>query len=109
MLLFLSVLVAVILTFQLNEKSLAILGKQPEKKPRKSEEIAKRMENALAIIRSDPTVSRASLAKKLGITDSQAKTALSKLRDNGTIRREGSDTDGYWIVNADGGNKHVDN
>ena len=93
----------VVLPLVKNEKSLANSEKHPEKKPekktRKSEEMAKRLRDTLEAIKEDPAISRVALAKKLGITDSQAKTALTKLKNNRTISRRGSDTDGYWIIN----------
>ena len=73
--------------------------KKPEKKVKKSEEMERRMRDALEAIRENLSISRAVLAKKLGITDSQAKTAISKLKNNGIISRSGSDTDGFWKVN----------
>ena len=93
----------VVLPLVKNEKSLANSEKHPEKKPerkiRKSEEMAKRLRDTLEAIKEDPAISRVALAKKLEITDSQAKTALTKLKNNRTISRRGSDTDGYWIIN----------
>ena len=93
----------VVLPLVKNEKSLANSEKHPEKKPekkiRKSEEMAKRLRDTLEAIKEDPAISRVALAKKLGITDSQAKTALTKLKNNRTISRRGSDTDRYWIIN----------
>lgn len=86
------------------EQSLEISEKQPEKSPEKqpkkslSEKIEIRISAVLDLIREDPTISRASIAKKLDITDSQARTAIDKLKEKGKIHREGSDTDGKWII-----------
>lgn len=81
-----------------NEKSPVISEKQPEKKVKKSEEMARRMSDVLEAIKENPDISRTALAGKLKITDSQVRTALSKLKNNGTIRRSGSDTDGFWEI-----------
>jgi predicted HTH transcriptional regulator len=86
------------------EESLAISGKQPEKSPEKSpkttraEQIERRVELVLELIMSNPSLSRAEIARTLKITDSQARTAIEKLKERKAIHREGSDTDGKWIV-----------
>ena len=86
------------------DESLAISGKQPEKSPEKSpkttraEQIERRVELVLELIMSNPSLSRAEIARTLKITDSQARTAIEKLKERKAIHREGSDTDGKWIV-----------
>lgn len=86
------------------EQSLEISEKQPEKSPEKQPEetrsakIEMRVAAVLDLIRNDPTLSRAAIARKLEITDSQARTAIDKLKERGKIHREGSDTDGKWII-----------
>lgn len=86
------------------EESLAIYGKQPEKSPEKQpkltrkEIIERRIEDVLALIKENPSISRADIAKALDITDSQAKTAIEKLKERETIHREGSDTNGKWVI-----------
>ena len=86
------------------EESLAISGKQPEKSPEKQpkltrkEIIERRIEDVLALIKENPSISRADIAKALDITDSQAKTAIEKLKERETIHREGSDTNGKWVI-----------
>ena len=86
------------------EESLAISGKQPEKSPEKQpkqtrqEKIEQRIENVLTLIKENPSISRAEIAKTLGISDSQTKTAIEKMKQRGIIHREGSDTNGKWIV-----------
>ena len=83
---------------------LEISEKQPEKSPEKQPEetrsakIEMRVAAVLDLIRNDPTLSRAAIARKLEITDSQARTAIDKLKERGKIHREGSDTDGKWII-----------
>ena len=86
------------------EESLAISGKQPEKSPEKQpkltrkDKIEQRIERVLTLIKEKPSISRADIAKALDITDSQAKTAIEKLKERKTIHREGSDTNGKWII-----------
>ena len=46
------------------------------------------------LIREKPSITRAAIAKKLEITDSQARTAIDMLKDSGKIHREGSDKGG---------------
>lgn len=91
------------------EQSLVASEKQPEKSPKKSpekspeknssKEMKERVSAVLKMIKKNPFVSRATIAHSLGISDSQARTALSKLKDTGRIHREGSDTNGRWVVN----------
>lgn len=50
------------------------------------------------IIDESPYASRAVIAKELNLTDGQAKTVLSKLKTRKLIHREGSDTNGKWII-----------
>ncbi len=84
--------------------SLAISEKQPEKRPeippksKRSAQIEKRIAMALDVIRENPYASRAVIAKELNITDGQAKTIMSKLKARKLIHREGSDTNGKWII-----------
>jgi predicted HTH transcriptional regulator len=97
---------AIVVTLPLvkREQSLEISEKQPEKSPEKQPEetrsakIEMRVAAVLDLIRNDPTLSRAAIARKLEITDSQARTAIDKLKERGKIHREGSDTDGKWII-----------
>lgn len=99
-----------IVTLPLVEKetSLVISEKQPEKRPEKQPErkrkssrsirIEERITLALDIIKENPYVSRAKIAEELNITDGQAKTVLSKLKERRIIHREGSDTGGKWVI-----------
>lgn len=48
--------------------------------------------------RGTPSISRAEIANKLEISDSQAKTAIEKMKERRVIHREGSDTNGKWIM-----------
>lgn len=88
----------------LKNKYLAISEKQPEKSPEKhpglkrKERIEQRIESVLTLIRDNPSISRAEIANKLEISDSQAKTAIEKMKERRVIHREGSDTNGKWIM-----------
>lgn len=89
------------------EKSPVDFEKQPEKQPekqltkRKSDEIEERLEKVLEMLKVNPTTSRAMIAKQLGITEGQVRTAMNKLKDRGIIYRNGSDTRGEWIIKED--------
>ena len=50
------------------------------------------------MIKTNPSISRAEISAKMKISDSQARTAIEKLKERGIIRREGSDTNGKWVV-----------
>ena len=99
-----TIITVVTLPLVKKEQSLEISEKQPEKSPEKQPEetrsakIEMRVAAVLDLIRNDPTLSRAAIARKLEITDSQARTAIDKLKERGKIHREGSDTDGKWII-----------
>ena len=92
------------LPLAVKEKSLAISEKQPEKSPEKQpklsrkEIIERRIERVLEMIKEVPSISRAEIAKALEISDAQAKTAIEKLKERNKIHREGSDTNGKWII-----------
>jgi len=97
----------VILPLVEKEESPAIFEKQPEKQPekknkqKKSDEIENRVARVLELIKKNPSASRATIAMELGITETQARTAINKLKDRGTIHRSGSDTSGAWVVNGE--------
>jgi len=59
-----------------------------------SEKIEMRVVAVMNLIRENPSITRAAIAKKLEITDSQARTAIDMLKDSGKIHREGSDKGG---------------
>ena len=98
--------ICTVVTLPLVEKSssLAVSGKQPEKSPEKSPEpkrseiIEKRMKNVLDLIKENPSISRAEIARTLDITEAQVRTATDKLKKRKAMHREGSDTDGRWII-----------
>ena len=99
-----TIITVVTLPLVKKEQSLEISEKQPEKSPEKQPEetrsakIEMRVAAVLDLIRNDPTLSRVAIARKLEITDSQARTAIDKLKERGKIHHEGSDTDGKWII-----------
>ena len=73
--------------------------KQPEKQPEKIEEIRYRSEKVINLIREDATISRAKIAKRLGISESQVRTVLDSLKNGGKLHREGPDKGGRWVIN----------
>lgn len=89
------------------EKSLVDSKKQPEKQPekireqKKSEEIERRTEKVLEMLKKNPAATRSTIAKQLDVTEAQVRTVMNKLKDMGIIYRSGSDTNGEWIINED--------
>ena len=82
------------------DESLAIPRKSQEKYPVKPS-MENRMDRVLIYIKNDPTTSVKSVSDALNLTVSQVRTAIEKLREQGKVTREGSDTDGRWIVRDD--------
>ena len=89
------------------DKDLGIFEKSPNKStnkspnaPRvKSDEMNERMDKAIELIAVNPYITRKQIAEQLCITEDQAKTVISKLKESGRIHREGSKIKGEWIVN----------
>lgn len=81
-------------------ESLAVSGKQPEKQPElsKAAKIEERLKKVLRLIETNPEMSRSEMAKALNLTEGQVRTATNKLKERKIIHREGSDTDGKWII-----------
>ena len=50
------------------------------------------------LIKSNPSISRAELARKLGISERQTRKIIDKLRAAGTLLRKGADYKGEWII-----------
>jgi predicted HTH transcriptional regulator len=46
----------------------------------------------------NPEMSRSEMAKALNLTEGQIRTATNKLKERKIIHREGSDTEGKWII-----------
>lgn len=86
-----------IVTLPLITKNQDFLPKSPEKSP-KNFEIEERKKAVIALISSDNSVSRSSMAKVLGITDRQVRTVLDQLKEEGIICFEGVGKGGHWIV-----------
>jgi len=96
----------------IKEKPLAVSPKQPEKRPEKqpeqdskidikktrAERIEDRLILTLELMKKKPEISRTKIAQELKITDAQAKTVINKLKERGWIYREGSATNGRWII-----------
>ena len=88
----------------ISENSLGISEKQPENSPEiqpkitQREKIDKRIESVLAVIMEKPSISRNEISKTLVISDSKVKSAIEKMKQRGIIHREGSDTNGKWII-----------
>ena len=82
-------------TLDISEKS---TEKSPEKVLKKSDVIRQRMDKVLLIISENPSITMVQLKQELGLTDSQIKTVIKKLKESGKIHRSGSDAKGEWIV-----------
>jgi ATP-dependent DNA helicase RecG len=52
----------------------------------------------LAILDSEPTVSRLEMAKRLSISEGSLRHHLEKMKNENLIKREGSDKGGKWII-----------
>ena len=76
--------------------------KSPEKSPKsatdKQENMEIRRQMVIKMIKADPCVSRAYMAKELGITDRQVRTVLEQLKASGIIRFEGYGRSGKWVI-----------
>ena len=90
--------ICTVVTLPLVEKDHLLSQKGDKKETTRAEQIERRVELVLELIMSNPSLSRAEIARTLKITDSQARTAIEKLKERKAIHREGSDTDGKWIV-----------
>lgn len=81
-------------------ESQAVFEKHPNKHPdkTKSEEIRSRAETIKELLRQKPSASRSEIAKVLSLTETQVRTGMDFLKNNGEIHREGPAFGGMWIV-----------
>lgn len=54
----------------------------------------------IALIAENPTITQTKLAKELDVTTRTIKRILSKLQEEGIVRREGTNRNGRWIIEA---------
>ena len=73
---------------------LAVEGSAPKTTQKTTQKI-------LALISEDPGVTRQQLAEALGITSDGVKYHLSRLQEQGLLRRIGPDKGGRWKVGAE--------
>lgn len=59
---------------------------------------AKREQDILGLMRSDPTISSAELAKALNVTERTIERDIARLREEKKIKRQGGDIGGEWII-----------
>jgi len=59
---------------------------------------AKREQDILGLMRSDPTISSAELAKALNVTDRTIERDIARLREENKIKRQGGDKSGEWVI-----------
>lgn len=94
-----------IVTLPLVEKEQVEIEKQPEKQPKKQPknskalEIIERAEKILDLIKDNPTISRTDIARTLSLTEAQSRTAIDHLKNNNTIKWDGSPRKGKWVIN----------
>ena len=50
------------------------------------------------LIKANPSISRAELSKQLMISERQVRKIIDQLRSNGTLKREGGDYNGKWLL-----------
>ena len=80
-------------------------GKCPEssvhekKTPGKSISMSSRRESVLEMIKDNPSVSRASMAGELNLTERQIRWVLDCMKSEGIIHYEGSLKGGHWVIN----------
>ena len=75
------------------------LEKGPEKGPEtKSDEMHKRCEAVLQLIRENSKISRPLLARQLGLTEKQVRAAVDRLKAEGKLYYEGVGRGGHWVV-----------
>ena len=94
------------ITFTLNQKLNQKLPettrnyqKLPETTRKNKKERTSEIENKIIeILKSDGSISRANIAKKIDISNDLAKYYIDKLKKSNRINREGADRGGTWVV-----------
>lgn len=66
--------------------------------PEASQSVPDKVIELLNLIRKNPTISRAKLFEILRISVRQVRNITEKLKNNGTLTREGGDS-GKWVLN----------
>ena len=61
--------------------------------------LSEREKKIVALLRNEPTLTRAKMAEILGCSDATIKRALQSLVQKNVIRRIGSNKKGEWIIN----------
>ena len=74
-------------------------GSKKQHKVGKSQALDERATFVLETLRQNPYVTRRELAKKLGVSEKQARSAIELLKRRDSIRHEGPAKGGYWVVN----------
>ena len=59
---------------------------------------AKREQDILGLMRSDPKIPSAELAKTLQVTDRTIERDIARLREENKIKRQGGDKGGEWVI-----------
>ena len=86
------------LNYPLGDKDQSLFEKGTKKGIKKRTEVEERIEKVFEAIKANPAITQASLASQLGISLKQVKNATEELKNNGRIRREGTNRKGNWII-----------
>lgn len=62
------------------------------------ENVAKRPEKIIDLLKYDSTLGASQIAKQLGVTSRTIQRDLEKLSKEGRIKRVGPDKGGYWLI-----------
>lgn len=55
-------------------------------------------EKLIALIRNNPSISRAELSKQLNVSERQVRKIIDQFRADKKLTREGGDYNGKWII-----------
>lgn len=81
-----------------SEASKKVSETNVEKGRESTRKVSEKYQKILDVIRSEPNLSRAQLAKKLGLPSTTVFSRLRKLAKDGVLRRVGPDKGGHWEV-----------
>ena len=82
----------------LPQKTVDSVGGTPEMSEKRSEIGGKTPVKMVALMREDPNITIAEMAKTIGVAERTVERNLRKLQENGVVRRVGPAKGGYWEV-----------
>ena len=56
------------------------------------------VERLVTLIQKTPSISRSELARLLQLSERQTRKIIDQLRNDGKLKREGSDYSGKWVI-----------